>query len=192
MRWFKHMTATRRDERIAGLIDEHGFEGYGFFWAVLEIIAEQMPAGEDRYQVGYSTKRWGQLLGCHHHKAEKYLRALGVHGLVTFESVGGRLIVGAPNLTKYRDEYSKKSRHAPKKVQRDTPSDIETEIELERDGHSTASVCTEKILRKDGRTYQPCGKPVAPEQDAPCRPFCSEHLENRQRLAAHLANGHAK
>jgi hypothetical protein len=141
--------------------------------------------------VGYSTKRWGQLLGCHHHKAEKYLRALGVHGLVTFESEDGRLIVGAPNLTKYRDEYSKKSRHTPKAVRRGTPSDIELEIELERDGHSTASLCTERVLRADGRTYQPCGLPVASEQGPTPRPFCPEHLEHRQRISAHLENGRA-
>jgi hypothetical protein len=184
------MTATRRDERIASLIDEHGFEGYGLFWAVLEIIAEQMPRGEARYEVQYSLKRWGQLLGCHHNKVKKYLSLLGVHGLVKVTSTEGLIIVSAPNLMKYRDEYSKKSGHTPESRRRGSLSEIELETEREQDG-DRLSVCVEKILRTDGRTYMPCGKPIAIEQGTSPRPFCIEHLELRQRIGAHLSNGHA-
>ncbi len=130
------MTATRRDERIAALIDHDGYEGYGFYWGVVEVVAEQVPPGSNKFEVGYSPKRWGQLLGCHHNKAEKYLRTLGVHGLVTFKSVNGLLWVGVPNLLKYRDEYSKKSRHAPKSVRSDSPSETETETETETERDS--------------------------------------------------------
>lgn len=136
VKWFKHMSATRRDERIASLIDEHGFEGYGFFWAVLEVIAEQMPPIGDKYEVGYSLKRWSQMLDCHPNKAGKYLRALGVHGLVSYKSSEGRLWVGSPNLLKYRDEYSKKSRQGTESRRRVASSEGEGETEGERETNS--------------------------------------------------------
>ena len=187
MRWFKHMTATRRDERIASLIDEHGFEGYGIFWAVLEIIAEQMPRGEARYEVRYSLKRWGQLLGCHHNKVKKYLSLLGVHGLVWVEWTEDLIIVSAPNLTKYRDEYSKKSGHCPEKLRTVSPSDTELETEIEINAGASV-VCREKILGPDGLRYVPCGQLIAPDQS---RPYCGTHLLSRQRRVDQLENGRA-
>lgn len=187
MRWFKHMTATRRDERIASLIDEHGFEGYGIFWAVLEIIAEQMPRGEARYEVRYSLKRWGQLLGCHHNKVKKYLSLLGVHGLVRVEWTEDLIIVSAPNLMKYRDEYSKKSGHTPEKLRTVSTSEIELETR-DTEIHAESSVCREKILGPDGRIYVSCGQLIAPDQS---RPYCVNHLPLRQQLGAKLEDGRA-
>ena len=35
MRWFKHMTATKDDEKIVELIAIGGLEAYGFYWAGL-------------------------------------------------------------------------------------------------------------------------------------------------------------
>ena len=158
MKWLKHMSATRRDERIAALIDEHGFEGYGFFWAVTEVIAEQMPAGGDLCEVGYSPKRWGQLLGCHHGKVKKYLTALEVHGLVTINSVGGLLVVRSPNLVKYRDEYSKKSRQGKESLRRVSP--LEGEGEKETDSESKKLVVVSTVRNGHGGQSGRCTFPV--------------------------------
>ncbi len=56
---------------------------------------------------------------------------------------------------------------------------------------STAPLCTERVHDGDGRHFQPCGKPIAPDQTPPVSPFCPEHIQHRQRIAARLANGHA-
>jgi hypothetical protein len=42
MRWFKHMTDTRSDEKIARLLDAQGLAGYGLWWRILETVAGQM------------------------------------------------------------------------------------------------------------------------------------------------------
>ena len=41
MKWFKHDTAASRNEKLAMLKATSGLEGYGFYWNVLEIIAEK-------------------------------------------------------------------------------------------------------------------------------------------------------
>ena len=107
------MTATRRDERISALLEAAGLEAFGGYWAVLETIAEQMGPGSPRTAVTYSLKEWGRQLGCHRNKAEKLLHTLSSHGLVSIESSGNKVTVNAPNLAKYRDEYSRKSGVTP-------------------------------------------------------------------------------
>lgn len=52
-------------------------------------------------------------------------------------------------------------------------------------------LCTEKVHGADGRRYQPCGKPIALNQQPQSLPYYSEHLRGRERVSAHLANGHA-
>jgi hypothetical protein len=49
--------------------------------------------------------------------------------------------------------------------------------------------CAEKVLASNGRTYVPCGKPIAADQASPPRPFCSDHLPYRQHIHAQLQNG---
>lgn len=181
------MTASRRDERIAALIDKAGYEGYGFYWGTVEIVAEQVPPGSNKFEVGYSPKRWGQLLGCHHNKAEKYLRELGVHGLVTFKSVDGLIWVGVPNLLKYRDEYSKKSIHTPDKRRTVSSSETEDRTRARLDGESFVG-CREKIPGPDGGKLVPCGESIAPDQS---QSFCLTHLLSRKRLFDQLENGRA-
>lgn len=115
MKWLKHMTATRRDEKIAAFMDgaRNPIEAYGFWWMVLEIVAEQMEPGDEKCSVTYSLPHWSRLLYSHHHKVITLLGNLEGNGLVTLQygsSNGVKLItVTIPNLLKYRDEYSRKS-----------------------------------------------------------------------------------
>ena len=119
MRWFKHLTAAADDEKIAELIDRHGAEGYGIYWMILEKIAFLMD-GSNKTFARYSIKKWSKFCG----KSPKVFRNF----LETFEKlslfyseISGKdsdfLIIDCPNLLKYRDEYSKKSRQTPDKLQ---------------------------------------------------------------------------
>lgn len=38
--WFKHDYAARNDDKVLELRAEHGWEGYGIFWAIIEYMAE--------------------------------------------------------------------------------------------------------------------------------------------------------
>lgn len=52
-------------------------------------------------------------------------------------------------------------------------------------GPTDAISCTWS-LNGDGRRRRPCGQPIAPDQPPPVRPFCAQHLAERQRLDAKL------
>ena len=50
----------------------------------------------------------------------------------------------------------------------------------------TRDLCLEGHHTAD-RKSKPCGKAIAPDQHGPVRPFCDEHLAERQRVDAQLA-----
>ena len=106
MKWFKHLSNARDDERIAQLEDAAGLEGYGFYFKLLEIVASAMD-GTDRCEVGYSISRWGTLTNCHPIKARTLVGKVVSCGLVESRLDGDRLLVRIPNLLKFRDNHTK-------------------------------------------------------------------------------------
>ena len=129
MRWFKHMTNSRMDEKLARFTDRYGLEAYGFFWRVLEIIAESMDE-TDRNHAEYSAKSWCNLLGIRPQTFRKLIRESAFLGLfeVGFNGVFARfengfcevfdlfekrfsdvmITIKSPNILKYRDEYTER------------------------------------------------------------------------------------
>ena len=79
MRWFKHLTSARDDENIERLITEWGFEGYGRYFAMLEIIAGTMGTGNNS-EATFSWAYWQAELRCKRFKLLKFFafcRCLG-------------------------------------------------------------------------------------------------------------------
>lgn len=42
MRWFKHFSDARNDKKVSRLIDKYGIEGYGLYFAIIEMISCQL------------------------------------------------------------------------------------------------------------------------------------------------------
>lgn len=65
MRWFKHMTCSLRDPKIAQLIVLKGMAGFGAYWAVLETIAEHV---DERgiTSASYPLRHWQRVFGMFH------------------------------------------------------------------------------------------------------------------------------
>lgn len=117
MRWFKHLCQTRSDERIAKFFDKCGWEGYGVYWGVLEIIASLMCKENGwKTEVTYPLTKWVSMLTLHRTKLSKYLLCAEQQGLLAINYSGDTLSVNCPNLLKYKDEYAKKSRHCPDNI----------------------------------------------------------------------------
>jgi len=112
LRWFKHMATSSSDERLSEMKDIFGLEGIGFWWTLLEVIALQMDGKNQRYEAAYSLSVWARKVGCHHHKVSVFFKKFESVGLIDMSYDGsngvGKLIIGVPNLIKYRDEYSGK------------------------------------------------------------------------------------
>ena len=149
MRWFKHMTDTKSDEKIASLISMAGMEGYGFYWSIIEMVAKQIDKGSDKCSVTYPLPYLSRQLYLHHNKVSNLLGKLQVTGLILLsksEVNGGvSYTITCPNLLKYRDEYSDRkakeklknreklptnSRQTP---EQDTDTDTDTDTDLDTD-----------------------------------------------------------
>ena len=130
MRWLKHLTATRNDERVAALMDRLGYEGYGLWWAILETIAGSMEKGDTRCSLHYPVSKWAAELQLSPPNVYRRLARVCATGLLEMSRDETSITLCAPNLMKYRDEYSRKSGHAPDSVGSKIQS-TETETETE-------------------------------------------------------------
>ncbi len=119
MRWLKHITTTRSDEKIARLFDRLGAEGYGVFWSVLEEIARNLEGNSPTF-LRLSAKNWGKVCGFSARKFEKTSRVLKEIGIFSIEYFENEILIKAPNLLKYRDEWSKRKDKTPEQLQSDS------------------------------------------------------------------------
>jgi len=170
MKWIKHMVATTRDEKVAAFIEDTGLQGYGFYWRLLEIVAESMPPGDENCSLTYSLAHWSRMLYCHHHQVVKYLGKLRGTGLVTMQKRGSEMTVTIPNLAKYRDEYSQKSRQTPDTHRMKSASESESEKEMREILRSGSS---EQERSQQGRVGR-----YAREEDLP------EHLRQVEEFSS--------
>lgn len=130
MRWIKHMTRTRNDQKMATFLTYAGLNGYGFWWALLETIASEMD-NSDRCEICYTVYQWCSKIGCKKQTFLKYIQIMQDLDLLTAsqwpadgqplaarESTNGstRVSIKVSNLLKYRDEYSSRSGHSPDKL----------------------------------------------------------------------------
>jgi hypothetical protein len=131
------MTDTRRDEKIARLIDEQGPAGYGLWWMVLEIIAGQMEKERSRKcSVRYPVAEWAAALSLRSCNVRRSLATIGATGLLQISEDDAGIEVSVPNLRKYRDEYSARKKISgqsrdsvgSKKQKTDTEAEADTEL----------------------------------------------------------------
>jgi hypothetical protein len=146
MRWLKHLTCARRDEKITRLMEQMGAEGYGYYWLICETIAESMDKS-DRCGLIHPEAEWARNLRISRAKLSRVLAELQACRLITVveseQNTAKFYDISVRNLLKYRDEYSKKSGHTPDSVRtksgecpesvrsKDTDTDTDTDILLD-------------------------------------------------------------
>jgi hypothetical protein len=108
MKWLKHETDAMDSEKMKMIIHEFGFEGYGWFWRVMEIIAKQMDE-TGRCHYDQPVSEW-----C---------------GNLKVVYSGDKLRIEIPNLLKKRDNYSKNLQVTNNKK----AISIGLEVEVDRD-----------------------------------------------------------
>lgn len=107
MRWIKHLTESWDDEKISDAVFDGGLEIYGLYWRILEIIGKQMDHSP-KTSCSYPPKVWGKFAGISAKKFQKLSNILEQKKLIISEIDGRNLYISAPNLLKYRDEFTKK------------------------------------------------------------------------------------
>jgi hypothetical protein len=90
MRWFKHLTDTWEDEKIAKLLKSgRGADGrftlYGLWWRILEIVARKMGKDSRECSATFPTGMWANLLGIWPPNVYRQLSKLAAVGLIILE-----------------------------------------------------------------------------------------------------------
>jgi hypothetical protein len=106
MKWFKHLSTARNDEKIARLEDKCGLEGYGFYFKMLEIVAEYVDQS-NRCEVTFSMSRWGRKTNISTKKFLHLVRCCSDVGLMLVQRASDDITVNIPNLLNYRDNHTK-------------------------------------------------------------------------------------
>lgn len=128
MKWFKHDTDASLSEGMDKLVELGGWESYGRWFRVLEIVASKMDES-DRCFAEFSVKKWCQMLGFSPKKFQNFTEILQkfCQTSVVFQEKFCRIEI--PNLLKKKDEYSKKSGQTPKNI----PPKIKSKEVLSKD-----------------------------------------------------------
>ena len=118
MKWFKHHSDSSGNLKLKKIKRNFGMVGYGFYWELLELVAEQ----GDNFKL-LAKKDWISEI-CErtflkNKKVLELLNAIADEGLIDSEALKqGDLYV--PKMEEYQDEYTKKvrtkSRQAPENI----------------------------------------------------------------------------
>lgn len=114
MKWFKHETDAYTNLKLQIIRNEFGFEGYGFFWLVLELVAQQ-----GKNFVLSTEKQWFEALmgitGFKKDKLDKFLSRLADLNLIDKKSLT-KGILFIPKMSERADEYTAKLLTKSKRV----------------------------------------------------------------------------
>lgn len=116
MKWFKHESDAHSNIKLQALIEKIGISGYGYYWACVELVANQ--GGED-FRIK-REKMWQiylkKMLNIVPEDQKKYLVLLARYNLIDLPALKkGDLYI--PKLAERCDEYTeKKKRNDEKKI----------------------------------------------------------------------------
>ena len=140
MKWFKHMTASARDEKIALLEAEFGLEGIGFYWRVLEIIAGEMDANL-KTSVRFPVKIWAKLFGISAKKFQNLAEFCENVNLFSLKIEGDLVTIDCPKLLTIKDERTSKDvrnlSKSPDKVRTKSGLDIDVDVDIDTELNNT-------------------------------------------------------
>jgi uncharacterized alkaline shock family protein YloU len=128
MKWLKHETDAMDSEKMKMIIYEFGFEGYGWFWRIMEIIAKQMDE-TGRCHYDQPVSEWCGNLKVKQRKLRKFLELTTLQSITEVVYSENKLRIEIPNLLKKRDNYSKNLQVTNNKK----AISIGLEVEVDRD-----------------------------------------------------------
>jgi hypothetical protein len=113
MRWFKHLTDASDDDFLKLLEHSFGWEGYGRWWKLCEIVGKNIKKHDQVASRSLPWPEWQTKLKAKRNQLRCFLECLANQGRISLKETDDILEITLPKLLKYRDEYSKKSGHAP-------------------------------------------------------------------------------
>jgi len=151
IKWFKHETDSKDSEKLKDVIAEFGYEGYGWYWRIMEIVAGKMDETR-RCHYEQTVSEWCSNLKVKQKKLSLFLELIKNQFNIKLVYHEKKLRIEIPNLLKKRDDYSRKSGQKsdtlPKK------SSLEVEVEVDKDKDKTHTPDPRVIwFEEDWETY---------------------------------------
>lgn len=106
MKWFKHYSDASDDQFIEELEDKFGWEGYGRWWKLLEIISKGMEKNNEPY-AEHSWVKWQSFLKGKQNKLDLFLVHCQDKSKLKLEQNGNILRIICPKLLELRDNHTK-------------------------------------------------------------------------------------
>ncbi len=86
VRWLKHLCLAHEDDQLGPFLEDHGLEGYGFWWLLLELIGAPIEKGSVPALVHSETK-WASDLHTSVRTFRKLHDSLVLRGLIQSEII---------------------------------------------------------------------------------------------------------
>ena len=118
MKWFKHEVDAIHSEKLTRLKNEFGFEGYGRYWRIMELVAERMD-GSNRCHIELPEKEWLRMLSIRRPLFTRYLVVIGLlfdSWRITTDNETLLIRIEIPNLLGKRDNYTSDLQAPSKKL----------------------------------------------------------------------------
>ncbi|NIQ00979.1 MAG: hypothetical protein GWM98_11620 [Nitrospinaceae bacterium] len=116
MKYFKHFCdASDNDDFISELEELFGLEGYARWFKLLEAVGGQMKK-DGEPAASFSWTKWQTKLKGKRNKLETFLEHCQNKSKLNLKLSGNILEIRIPNMKKIKDEYSRRSGHAPDKL----------------------------------------------------------------------------
>lgn len=181
MRWFKHMTRSHADEFLAEVLDVLGLEGYGCWFIILEMIAEEMDE-TCRTFARFHRKTWARNCRISPRKWLKFAEFFQEKGKISLEISGEFITVDCPKLLEYRDEWSRRKRKnsgvTPECKRRNSGAAPELLTEVDKEEERDSPPYSPPSREKSPPTPEPKAAPEAqPRATGPPRTVPGYSLE---------------
>ena len=105
--YFRHSFFAHRDEKIVKIIEQFGMAGYGYFWILIELCAEQVDGELPDYFTFHQRTLLSSLV-VRKDKLHSYLAATSQLLLIHAEVEETTVKLYIPNLPKYLGRYKDK------------------------------------------------------------------------------------
>ena len=114
MKWFRHETRARRNPDLLALVEEWGWAWYGRWWALVEIVAEDVRSGNTAFSFQKndgspaSMRQLSRDLGTTARRLTNFCRFLSNNGLIDTEAWNSKNLIFIPKLRELSDRYTLK------------------------------------------------------------------------------------
>lgn len=91
MKWFMHDSRARNDAKLAKIILRHGIEGYGLYFACIEIIADELTPSNFNFELEHDSELLAAMFRMDTLKVEKIMRDFVELGLFEYSEATHRV-----------------------------------------------------------------------------------------------------